>query len=123
MGLKKWGWVERDALFGRSAAGGPAPQRHDWQHLPCVGYAAIVERKADVPRQLPVKLPWRPALSCRPSRAWLQEFRTPAGREFAKEFSPALNNIINFLVSRSALRRMRGIARGHSRLQCSPGQH
>ena len=29
----------------------------------------------------------------------LQEFRTPAGREFAKEFSPALNNIINFLVS------------------------
>lgn len=29
----------------------------------------------------------------------IQEFRTPAGREFAKEFSPALNNIINFLVA------------------------
>lgn len=29
---------------------------------------------------------------------WSQDFRTPPGREFAKEFSPALNNIINFLV-------------------------
>ncbi|KAL4421078.1 hypothetical protein ABPG77_001373 [Micractinium sp. CCAP 211/92] len=29
----------------------------------------------------------------------IQDFRTPAGREFAKEFSPALNNIINFLVA------------------------
>lgn len=29
----------------------------------------------------------------------IQDFRTPPGREFAKEFSPALNNIINFLVA------------------------
>lgn len=41
------------------------------------------------------------ALRALPAHA-AQDFRTPAGREFAKEFSPALNNIINFLVGAGA---------------------
>lgn len=41
------------------------------------------------------------ALHAMPAHA-AQDFRTPAGREFAKEFSPALNNIINFLVGAGA---------------------
>lgn len=47
----------------------------------------------------------RPPLEPAPTAARrpLQDFRTPPGREFAKEFGPALNNIINFLVGAGAL--------------------